>query len=543
MRIDPRPTAPYNALVQGGRCCNENPYEYEIGAGLDVDISGCYGESLRSLVYPVGLPSVWAFTPNQQRTTLGAWLDRYEADLVPGLWAAVVSGKLGFEQDIVFSKMATPADIKKAVGPTRDDDSDINSDFAMLRTEIVNGVITADVLKVLKAVATNAEWSALRNLELVTATAYLSNDRKADVRAWCESVLADSGNVQIRNHTTTDTRTRAWYGVELESFVGKLVDRRHEQKKISKAGGPDASRAAGLDTMLKLLVNTLYGVMASRYFSVGNVTVANVITARARAGVWMLSKALGCRQSITDGGIYTPDAVPLFNPERARPGLETLSRSWEWADQPRGRKFVRMGGRKWADNLHEMPPGVALDEMATVHIQEFWTPYNLDFTFRIEHKVENTFRRAAYWSKADYALERLDGKIVYAVRGKDKNKRTDRKLHPTFTLLDAILVGADTFPADLEYTRGGILKVGKYQVVQSCNGYEDWKNLRPGDSLPNETYTARYNNTHFPMMDADEYHRRRYRKKYHRGNDVRWFEKFATRGISGVHEGMIRDRL
>jgi hypothetical protein len=53
-------TAPFNALVHSGRCNNERPDEYGTGPGADIDIVGCYGEALRRLTYPVGLPSVWS---------------------------------------------------------------------------------------------------------------------------------------------------------------------------------------------------------------------------------------------------------------------------------------------------------------------------------------------------------------------------------------------------------------------------------------------------------------------------------------------------
>jgi hypothetical protein len=65
-----------------------------------------------SLVYPIGLPRVWSCAPNQGCLTLGRWLDKYESDLAPGLWTATVSDRLGFEQDLIHSKLVRPADIR-----------------------------------------------------------------------------------------------------------------------------------------------------------------------------------------------------------------------------------------------------------------------------------------------------------------------------------------------------------------------------------------------------------------------------------------------
>jgi hypothetical protein len=67
-------TSYFNALVHGERCANENPYEYVTGPGLDADIECCCGGSLRELTFPVGLPSVWSYKPNEARPKLGEWL-------------------------------------------------------------------------------------------------------------------------------------------------------------------------------------------------------------------------------------------------------------------------------------------------------------------------------------------------------------------------------------------------------------------------------------------------------------------------------------
>jgi hypothetical protein len=63
-------TAGLNALVQGGRCNNERPDAYSCGHGLDVDIVGCYGAGLRTLLFPIGLPSTWSYENHERRPTL-----------------------------------------------------------------------------------------------------------------------------------------------------------------------------------------------------------------------------------------------------------------------------------------------------------------------------------------------------------------------------------------------------------------------------------------------------------------------------------------
>jgi hypothetical protein len=196
--------------------------------------------------YPVGLPTVTSYTPNQQRMTFGQWLDKHEGRLEPGLWTATVSGSLPFEQDLVHSKLVKPGDIRKAARQG-DDGRDIQSDFVLLRREVKNGVITADVLGALRRVATNAEWAAIRRLQLVTAAAYLKDDRVDDVGDWCDLVIRDRGEFSCFGGNVRDWRTRAWLRVPLEDFVGRLADRRKHYKALAKAGDPQAK---GMDALL-----------------------------------------------------------------------------------------------------------------------------------------------------------------------------------------------------------------------------------------------------------------------------------------------------
>jgi hypothetical protein len=526
-------TLGYNALVHGGRCQREDPTRYAMDRGADVDISGCYGATLRETTYPIGLPTAWGYTTNETPEMFGRWLDRHEAQLVPGLWTATVSGSLGFEQDLIQSKLVKARDIKKAA---TDDGDEIPGDFVLLRREVHNGILTHDLLTAIRAVATAREWAQIRDLRLVTAVAYLARDRQPSLGAWCEAVIRSTGAYRWKNGNVKDDRSRDWAAVPLEGFVGRLADLRQafKARKGLAATPEERSHCEGMDATLKLTVNTVYGVLASRFFPVGNTVLANNITGRARLGVWMLAKAMGLRQTITDGGAYAPDAVCHFGDGR-RAGFETLSRVWGW-HAPHRQRWVRpMNGWDWDGAWPDLKQ---LDDLAMDHVRSFWAPYDLEFAFEVEHKT--TFERAAFWGKADYAFLFPDGSIRYAVRGKDKRQRDGQ--HPTFALLDNILEGDDAFPTDLSFSHRSILKISKYQVVQSSRGYESLKNHRPGDDY-REDRVARYNNTFHPLSDLDDYLSRKCRKKVNRGQIVRWFEKFASDGIEEVHRRMAGNRL
>lgn len=535
-------TTVFNALVCGGRGNNEMPMECVLENGADIDISGCYGDALRHMVYPVGLPKIWSFAPKEKHMTLGEWYDSVEDELVPGLWQVFVSGELPFDQDLLFSKLAEYADIKKSVWTADRDDSDIDAEFALLRREVKNGVITHDLFETLRKVASNTEWAAISKVEVVTASAYLASDRIGTIPEWIEHVLQDDCGITTDNVKftgTIDRRTRKWVGIPLEDFVGKLVDERAKYKKMGNEP---------MQEMMKRFTNMVYGSSCCRHFEFNNCIVANNITGRARTGVWMVAKALGLRQCITDGGLYTPWQLPVW--KHKKPGLKTFANMGRWLDRNRyTRCYVSMDKSIMENSEHDRP---AMDRAAMEHIREFWKPYRLEFPFRLEHKpfdkdagIMRLLSKRAYFSKCDYAsLDYVTGRIEYKLRGKDKNRRDDPKRHPTYTILENLLLGNDDMPSDFDYVKGGrMLSISEFKHVQSKNGFEKLRHLKPGDWKPEETRTARYNNTHLPCPNETTFKRRSYRKDRHRGVELQWFERFHSEGISGVIKRMEKDTL
>ncbi|RCJ24304.1 hypothetical protein A6770_28465 [Nostoc minutum NIES-26] len=552
-------SAAFNALVQGGRCNNERPSEYVCHVGADIDLASCYGSALREFIYPLGLPTVWGFKPNQPRLTLRQWLKRNENELVDNLWTVTVSGDLSFTQDLIYSKLVTQTQINRAgVGdwdknttdPDRDDDlSHIPGDFALIRKQILNGIITSDVLRVLRAVATDNEIKQLLDTEVVSGVAYLATNRVDSVDQWVNTVVADKGQLYNRDGKhghSRDTRTRCWVGLPLEDFIGKLVNERNRLKKLKKsesATEDERTLADAKQAALKLFINTAYGIIASPYFSVGNTVVANNITARARVGAWMLNKALHTRQSITDGGMYSLMTVPVLRDNAKLPGLAVLSDNTQWKDARFTRVLEPLACVDWESEFNNDGNVLKqLDQLTTQHINNFWKRYGLSLPFAIEHKLENTFTVAAYINKAHYLLVTRQGKWVYKIRGAREYNDSDLRKHPTFALLKAIVEDSDKLPNDLSYDHRSLMKGGKWLEVQHSNGYPDLKDHRPGDEITEER-TARYNNTHIFCMTVAEYEKRNGRKTFERGEPVEFFERYREDGWSKVHAQMMLDSL
>ena len=501
-----RDSRAYSAMVQGGRAVNEVPQAFQVGYGADVDLQSCYGSALRDFIYPLGLPTAIGWTQDQahRKPTLKQVLRKYRDRLVPGLWQIVVSGNLKFAQDLVFSKVSTIAkingavaggwDAEEATGDRDDDISKLPGHFCLLTNEIQNGVITEDVLEIIEKVATNGEKRDFWGLKVESIVFWDAEDQVDSIDDWVATVLADSGCWGAE----ADSRSRKWHPLRLEGFIGALVDKRAQIKKSQEP------QERVKQNFLKLLINTTYGVLASPFFTVGNAVLANNITSKARVGVWMVSKALGTRQSITDGGLWGFEGIPSLEKPRKMPGLAVLGDREAWQCPKEGRhlrnlsnldlsameevspeasNLVAVGGYDRLNTLPARVLGSAFDAWGVTHINNFWGHWGLKLQFAIEHKESNFFQRAVYLGKTDYALrlvfpkttdkqrewrlasgETIDlGEFAIKVRGQRPDFSRPESVSPRIQLMLNLLYGGDEFPESREWEQTHLVKIGEYR--------------------------------------------------------------------------------
>jgi hypothetical protein len=542
----------FNAPVCGGRCVNERPEKLLVGPGLDIDIAAFYATIMSRLTYPLGLPYVWSYSANRKHTpTLEEFLNQNQGELVPGLFTITVAGELPFYQDMLFSKLARADNIHRALLPNDNGDTrEIDAALVLARRELYNTVLTHHELKTIQAVATNQEWRAFQQVRVITAAAYRRCDRLDNAEAWCRHIMAEP--VDFDSETTTtgvrpvDQRARAWYGIKLRDFIGKLKADRARFKKIAADTGTsdeERQRAGGMQYFIKLIMNSLYGVKASRHFPISNVVVANNITAAARLGMWQLAKALALAQSITDGGIYQPSHVLELG--RYKPGLESLATMHEQPNRDSIHTVPLAGIQDWPERIREGRVPSDIDEIALHHVKGVWANYGLKFPYNLEHKRENDFLQATTaFSKADYTLELVGGGRKYKLRGKDKEKKDDPKFH----IHDELLDGGDCFPTGEEMLscRKGILSIKQWRRMQSYKNADRYAHLLPGDDYETDKKPARFNNLWAPCDTVEQYRRRARRGQRSKTYAV-LFERHANndagKGIRWVHQKMLRDQL
>jgi hypothetical protein len=92
----------------------------------------------------------------------------------------------------------------------------------------------------------------------------------------------------------------------LGNVVGELVKLRREARE-------EHGKGSAADSSYKNLANSIYGILASSHYPVGNFVAANHITATARAQAFMMTQALNAIQTITDGVTYRRDQIPAVN--------------------------------------------------------------------------------------------------------------------------------------------------------------------------------------------------------------------------------------
>lgn len=297
-------------------------------------------------------------------------------------------------------------------------DGRIGGDFLLTSQQLQLGIITSDILDVLKKVCTNKEWSDWMNLK-VTLAVYYPKSLELSPDEW--SSKYNSLNSIGNKSDSQDNRTRHWCRFPLEKFVGRLISMR----KFYKSKKDDHPSFESKQLLLKLITNTIYGDLASPHFPIGNTVLANNITASVRTGSWPMSKALGCKFIVTDGGIYEFDSIPLFKTHLSsfrKPGLQSLFlKDKRWLDLVGTQPLC-----KDIDNLESFlleDKSVAakyLDKKALEVIHSFCSIYDLDFSFKIEHKIENS-ASIAVTNPHDYLLytywDEEGWKVSYIWRG------------------------------------------------------------------------------------------------------------------------------
>lgn len=333
----------YLGMTDGGRCVKErSTIDVLDGVLVDIDINGCYGNGLKNQIFPIGNPSVIAVP-----TSFGEWEKQYAKYVIPGLWVARISWKdAPFKQDLLLSKEEktfTAWDWYQSHFAENNNDADKLYDASMyLATNQVHmAAFTHDLYQVILKYTADSELKWIRDNAIIECFAYY------DKRDEIEKVIPEMCEVRSIKDIGISGLTwcTKWVRIELKDLAGTLIDRRATHKKKVKLynehfgkdnkdatiddipnsqtiNGVEFSKTdwlyqSSVQEFIKLIVNTIYGCIASSYFAgdgtgISNFIVGNNITARARTLAWCMAKGLYSLMSITDGGVFDVNKVVFY---------------------------------------------------------------------------------------------------------------------------------------------------------------------------------------------------------------------------------------
>lgn len=323
------------AKTNGGRCRNNRPNLAKIvSAMVDMDYASCYGEGQRNQLYPFGNPIHEKYSyPSKINSykTLREWLKerkwgKKDCHLIPGLWKARVCTKEIWKNgEVTYALLETPQDILeswfnfkiehiKDMKTDSDKDGASDNDFLQVKSgetkifnhQVINALIQHDFIQWVENIASPQQKNELLdNLYVHAAIYYPAYDRVNSPQELLERINNHTGKNTVKSGkrkkgsyiNERSEECTAWYAVNLGEFI---IDDLLAWRKICPKKNSDGSKNA-MNTLYKLCINTLYGVMVSPFFKISNVVVGNNITARARIACWYAEKGLYGILSITDG--------------------------------------------------------------------------------------------------------------------------------------------------------------------------------------------------------------------------------------------------
>lgn len=500
------------AFVSGGRCANERPYEISFKNGADIDLSSCYGTSIKNLEYPLGIPSVLrplldTSTDNEGTTlflkepfvgSLKDVMSQYRKKLVPGLWYAVVSTNepLSFPFDLLISKNISLNNIFKE--KTFNESKAVPGEQLILTKEIKNAIITQPLLDIIDKIATRKEKKELyAKIHVKTMVFY---DKTLRCNTFQEFNLKNTKrllkielsqkNKKKKSPLNKDSigigsikeKPHYWISIPMDNFISVLLNKRKYYQTLFKNTNQNIYNSK--QKYIKLVVNMIYGITASRFFNVSNLCFANNITSLARSSVWIMAKSLNFCQSITDGSIYELNRVNYYHllPQSRKAGFQTLTNQSFFQKEiylkPLG--ILKYPDINWENNLNKASQNTSYkesmsklcDELAFEHIWNFLKYYNLSknvFPYSVEHKIENFFYRATTLNRGHYALLNIDKNYLFKIRGTQQKEGSDHVPSPIFNILKAKMLGEKAIINNLCYTKTTLIKSKDFSILQNKN--------------------------------------------------------------------------
>lgn len=482
-------TSIYLSKTSGGRCFNNKPlHTASRGIFVRVDIKSCYGNSLQAQEYPVGLPVIIEYNKsakNNQYMSLRQTLSLIRDDLVDGLWYFRVSTDPGYllEHKNDWFMSWYPSKDMSNFGKTDTDYEDFDNLYKQESTkhhsrEVHLAPFTYADLEWLEHVCKPIQRNEyLDRLKVIAGVYYPKSTRVDNFSDYEEKVnvhgAVNTWDVKYNNTQlevcTTSRENHTWFSLNIDKLIlGRLMHLRGQYPK-------DDPQTRAMNKLIKLLINTVYGVLVSPKFPISKYVVGNNVTARARAMAWYLEKTLDSTQTITDS--VTIDIQKIVHAKNERKVSAVSLYDIEHSRKSRIISLKPLGGINYKARLvHDTNSGklsfieldnATISKMINEHLRKTLPDLKIIKLFDVE--VEDIFTELATLGKANFQTRNPNNDTNIKMRG-HKNQDyiipSGNKMvnyNPVRNLFEAINEKPSEIPRIKPVVASQILKTKQYQ--------------------------------------------------------------------------------
>ena len=314
--------------VVGGLLFSRTAKQSVIEGNLaDLDLKSCYATALTSMNLYLGQPVHLTF--KYDKPTVKEVVDLIEKKAVPKeAWGLRVSGKLDKATNTLilsdskfdnskciltdYKRYAMPTDVDLEAESLNLIDAEKPSEptaiSKVLTKEINHGELTLATLTALSDLPTE-QFEEFLQLKVDTIIYY-------EPSTYCYSVeeLLEKRNSLLPNtieEYLTQNLQKATITKVSKSNVCLVFPIAEYYKVVAQLRAKMKKARKPVQEILKLVLNSTYGIIASLVMKVNNPVAANWITSCARAAAWRMCNALNGFNPITDGSAFNVKNVPF----------------------------------------------------------------------------------------------------------------------------------------------------------------------------------------------------------------------------------------
>jgi hypothetical protein len=456
----------YLGMTDGGRCVKErSTIDVLDGVLVDIDINGCYGNGLKNQIFPIGSPSILALPMK-----FDEWEKTYSKYLLPGLWVARISWKNApFKQDLLLSKEEkafTSWDwYQSHFSENNSDTSEIYDASMYLATnEVHMAAFNHDLFQVIKNYSSNDELAWVRENAVIECFAYYDKRDEVDkvTPEMCEMrSIKDLGTSGLIWNTK-------WVRIDLKELATALLERRTNHKNKLKIYNTyfgkenkdavlkdiedlviddyllnknDWLYQTSVQEFIKLIVNTIYGCVASSYFAgdetgISNFIVGNNITARARTLAWTMAKGLYTLMIITDGGVFDSNKVAFYERKSLNIFTELGFEKFKGSNGQTVINIKPLFGYEISQDetmFNILDKSNHVQNLAWKHLKSQFGELDIFKYDQFTFEVKKLYTKCEIRNKSDYRLfNRINGEFLTKIRGLSKKSCQDNDDIPDY---------------------------------------------------------------------------------------------------------------